>query len=90
MLAVDWDSGVTFTTNISIDLPAEIQQRLKVKAAERGIPLAELLLEILTREAGAPIQPSGETGKCLMDIGASVRGLFTDEEIDRMFARNRS
>jgi hypothetical protein len=42
--------------------------------------------------AGPPSRPTPErrTGQSLIDAFADVRGLFTDEEIDRMFSRNPS
>lgn len=40
-------------------------------------------------EAQAP-PPERRTGQSLIDSLADIRGLFTDEEIDRMFSRNPS
>ena len=50
--------------------------------------------EIVSREAhaGASEPSSGErrTGQELVDAFGEMRGLLTDEEIDRMFTRNSS
>jgi hypothetical protein len=42
--------------------------------------------------SGPPASPTPErrTGQALIDAFADVWGLFTDEEIDRMFSRNPS
>jgi hypothetical protein len=53
-----------------------------------------LCQEIVAREArageAAPTPPERRTGKALIDAFADIRGLLTDEEIDRMFSRNQS
>jgi hypothetical protein len=33
--------------------------------------------------------PERRTGQALIDAFAEIRGLLTDEEVDRMFSRNR-
>ena len=48
----------------------------------------------MVREARAgeaePTLPALRTGQALIDAFADIRGLLTDEEIDRMFTRNPS
>lgn len=54
--------------------------------------------ELLTRaldalpepEAAKAAPPEHRTGQALIDAFAELRGLLTDEEIDRMFTRNSS
>ena len=43
---------------------------------------------MVLREA-SPVTAVDATGQSLIDVNAHVRGLFTDEEIDTLFARNR-
>jgi hypothetical protein len=48
--------------------------------------------EVVTRDADVPpaTTVSLRTGQALIDVCAEIRGVLTDEEIDVMFARNRS
>jgi hypothetical protein len=51
--------------------------------------------ELLTKALDALPEPEAppperRTGQSLIDAFADIRGLFTDEEIDRMFSRNPS
>jgi hypothetical protein len=78
---------------ITLELRPEVEQELLTQAHLRGVSLTEFAQEILTREAHAseaPPMPLDRTGQALIDVCAEVRGLLTDEEIDKMFARNRS
>jgi hypothetical protein len=56
--------------------------------------LDELLTKALDAlpepEAPAATAPEGRTGQAIVDAFAEIRGLVTDEEIDRMFSRNPS
>jgi hypothetical protein len=86
---------------ITVDIRPEIQAELARQAAAQGQPvevIAAALLEgavnpISNQQAATtvePTQPERRTGQTLIDAFAEIRGLLTDEEIDRMFTRNRS
>ena len=76
---------------ITVDIRPEVQAELARQAAAHGRALeahAASLLEEATHVP--PEQLPGRTGQELIDACAKVRGLLTDEEVDRMFARNPS
>lgn len=78
---------------ITLDLRLEIERGLLAQAEAKGISLADHVREIVAREAQASIAEAPKpfrTGQALVDVCAEVRGLLTAEEIDTMFARNRS
>ena len=78
---------------ITLDLKPEIERGLLAQAEAKGVSLSEFVNEIVAREAQVPVAEAGpqpRTGQALIDVCAEVRGLLTDEEIDTMFARNRS
>ena len=82
---------------ITLDIRPEVQAELARQAALQGRAIesvATALLEgaVHTVSAGPPAEPTPErrTGQALIDAFADIRGLFTDEEIDRMFSRNPS
>lgn len=74
---------------ITLDLKPEIERGLLAQAQAKGVSLIEYVQEIVIREAIPAANASGHTGQELLDIGARVRGLLTDEEVDTLFARNR-
>ena len=78
---------------ITIDLRPEIERGLLAQARAKGVSLAEHVKEIIARAAEDSLaEPAAQTrtGQALIDVCAEVRGLLSDEEIDTMFARNRS
>ncbi len=78
---------------ITLDLKPEIERGLLARAEAKGVSLTEYVNEIVVREAHVTTPeagPSPRTGQALVDVCAEIRGLLTDEEIDTMFARNRS
>ena len=79
---------------ITLEIKPEIEKSLLTQAAARGVSLTEFAEEVLAREAHvADVEPEPlpeRTGQSLVDVCAEIRGLLTDEEIDTMFARNRS
>jgi len=87
---------------ITVDIKPEVQAELARQAAARGRALethaARLLEEaahvsmaegLLTATAETP-STKRQTGQSLIDAFADIRGLLTDEEVDRMFTRNPS
>ena len=79
---------------ITIDLQPEVERGLLAQAEAKGVSLTEYVQEIVAREArvseAEPTAAEHRTGQTLIDAFADIRGLLTDEEIDRMFARNQS
>lgn len=77
--------------SITLDLTPETEHALRIRAQAQGISLSDYLNQLAEREAKdtmpAPRRPSGQA---LVDASAKVRGLLTDEEVDSLFARNRS
>jgi hypothetical protein len=87
---------------ITLDIRPEVQAELARQAAASGCALethAARLLEEAAHVPGADTRltaaaeahsAKGQTGQLLIDALADIRGLLTDEEVDRMFARNPS
>jgi len=80
---------------ITLDIRPEVQAELARQAAAQGRAIeavATALLEEAVQRPAAPAKPqeARRTGQELIDAGAEVRGLLTDDEIDRMFSRNPS
>lgn len=78
---------------ITLNLDPDIEQGLLAQAQAKGVSLTDYVEQIVEREArqALPVHASDKrTGQALIDVCADVRGLLTDEEIDTMFARNRS
>ena len=73
---------------ITLDLKPDIERGLVAQALAKGVSLTEYVQEIVTREAKRSTAPG--TGQELLDIGARVRGLLTDEEVDVLFDRCHS
>ena len=76
---------------ITIDLQPEIERGLLAQAQAKGVSLTDYVQEIVVREArvGEAAENASEA-KNLFELFTPVRGLLTDEEIDTLFARNRS
>ena len=74
---------------ITLDLKPDVERGLLAQAQAKGVSLSEYVQEIVTRQA-KPVEHASGTGQELLDIGARVRGLLTDEEVDSIFARNHS
>jgi hypothetical protein len=83
---------------ITLDIRPEAQAELARQAALQGRAIesvATALLEGALHSTSAEPPPTAtlperRTGQALIDAFADVRGLLTDEEIDRMFSRNPS
>lgn len=75
---------------LTIDLQPDIERGLLARAQAKEVSLVDFAQEVLAREV-LPVEQKGtRTGRELVDAGASVRGLFTDEEIDPLFSRTPS
>jgi len=89
---------MTITVDIRPEVQAELARRAVVHGRAIEVEAASLLEEAVNpKPAGQaqaasaePTQPERRTGQALVDAFAEIRGLLTDEEIDRMFTRNPS
>jgi hypothetical protein len=81
---------------LTLDIRPEVQAELARKAAAQGRAVeavaTALLEEAVHLPAAAPAKASEarRTGQELIDLCSKVRGVLTDDEIDRMFTRNPS
>ena len=75
---------------LMIDLQPDIERGLLARAQAKGVSLADFAQEVLAREVLPIEQRETRTGRELIEAGANVRGLFTDEEIDHLFSRTPS
>lgn len=77
---------------ITLDLAPDVESNLLAQARAKGVSIHDYVEQIVEREArqGTPSTSDQRTGQALIDVCAKIRGLLTDEEIDTMFARNRS
>ncbi len=76
---------------VNIEIPEGQATRFQKEARARGLTVDRWLLELAEQNAPAlPEEARPRTGQALIDVCADVRGLLTNEEIDAMFARNRS
>lgn len=78
---------------LTLDLSPEIESRLLAQAHARGISLSARALELLTQAAEATASDAARStapqADDLYDLFTPIRGLLTDEEVDRYFTRNR-
>jgi hypothetical protein len=79
---------------ITLNLGPEAEQTLLVQARAKGVSITDYVEQIIEREvhpaSRANAAPARRTGQDLTDACAKVRGLLTDEEIDRLFSRTPS
>jgi hypothetical protein len=73
---------------ITLDIRPEVEAALARQAAAQGRPLEAYAAGLLEEAAQLPsgVAPNVD----LIDIGEPVRGLLSDEEVDRLFTRNPS
>lgn len=80
---------------ITLSIRPEVEAELARKAELAGRALETYAAELLEDAVHLPAPESStgigsRSGQALVDAFADIRGLLTDEEIDTMFARNRS
>ena len=81
---------------ITLDIRPEVQAELARQAAVQGRAVeavaAALLEEAVHVPEASPAKApaTGRTRQDLIDICAKIRGLLTDDEIDRLSSRNPS
>ncbi len=80
--------------SLTLDIEPEIESRLLAQAHARGISLSEFAMELLTTAAelgrSSTSQSTEPQADNLYDLFTPVRGLLTDEEVDRYFTRTPS
>jgi hypothetical protein len=77
--------------SIIVDIRPEAEAELARQAAAKGHALEVYAASLLEDAAHVPPQQlPHRTGQAIIDAFAEIRGLLTDEEIDRMFTRNPS
>ena len=69
---------------------ARIQRHLQSGQFNDLDDLLTKALDALSEPETAATPPERRTGQALIDAFAEIRGLLSDEEIDRMFNRNPS
>lgn len=77
---------------ITIDLQPEVERGLLARARAKGVSLTDFAQAVLTREVEAvpPVRGAAAEARNLYELFAPVRGLLTDDEIDRYFSRTPS
>jgi hypothetical protein len=75
---------------ITLEIQPEIEKGLLAQAEARGMSINDFVRQIVVREAHVSTEPPKRTGQDLIDAGAKVRGLLTDEEVDALFSRTPS
>lgn len=77
--------------SIIVDIRPEVEAELARQAASQGRPLEAYAASLLEDAARVPAEPlPRRTGQAVVDAFAEMRGLLSDDEIDRMFTRNPS
>ena len=80
---------------ITVDIRPEVQAELARQAAACGRALETHAARLLEEAVHVPtaaeaLSTKRQTGQSLIDAFADIRGLLTDEDVDRMFTRNPS
>ena len=79
---------------IIVNITPEVQAALASQAAAHGRAIETYVASLLEEAAHVPLSqkptPWAAEAENLFDLFAPVRGLLTDEEIDRCFSRNPS
>jgi hypothetical protein len=79
--------------DLTVHIPDEAVPALRAKASGVSLEVfAEQVLLEQIQDEGIPVPTPSErrTGQLLIDAFAEIRGLLTDEEIDRTFRRDPS
>ncbi len=75
---------------ITIGIRPQVQAELTRQAAAHGSAVEAYAATLLEEAVYVPPAASAATAKNLIELFEPVRGLFTDDEIDRLFSRNPS
>ena len=75
---------------LMIDIRPEIQAELARHAAAQGRAIEAVAAAVLEDALSPKAHPERQTGQSLVDAFADIRGLLTDEEVDRTLSRDLS
>ena len=76
---------------ITVDVRPEVEAELARQAAASGRAIEAHAATLLEDAVHLRVdRRPGRTGQDLIDVCAKVRGLLTDDDVDRLFSRNRS
>lgn len=76
---------------LTLDIRPETEAELTRKAVAQGRAIEAVAAELLDEALHVSPAPMPDTqAKNLVELFEPIRGLFTDEEVDRMFSRNPS
>jgi hypothetical protein len=75
---------------ITIEIRPEVQAELARRAAAHGSAVEAYAATLLEEAVQAPPDMPYAPAKNLIELSEPVRGLLTDDEIDRLFTRNSS
>ena len=76
---------------ITLDIRPEVQAEIARQAAAQGRAIEAVATALLEEAVHHPASaPTEAPAKNLVELFEPVRGLLTDEEIDRVFSRNPS
>ena len=81
---------MTITLEIRPEVEAELARRATAQGRDIEAVATTLLEQAVSPATAGSLPAKPQTGQSLIDAFADIRGLFTDEEIDRMFTRNPS
>jgi len=82
---------MTITLTIRPEVEAELARQAELAGSALETYAAELLEDAIHLPMFETSTGAGKrSGQELVDAFADIRGLLSDEEIDRMFARNRA
>ena len=73
---------------ITLEIAPELQAELARQAAARGSAVEAYAADLLEQAVHLPAGAASDAN--LIDIGEGVRGLLSDEDVDRLFTRNPS
>lgn len=73
---------------LTLEIRPEVQAELARQAAGEGRTIEAVAAGLLEQAVRLPASVAPDAD--LIDIGEPVRGLLSDEEVDRLFARNPS
>ena len=74
---------------ITLDIRPEVQAELARQAAAQGRAVEAVAAALLEDAVHLPA-PTKAPAKDMVELFEPIRGLLTDEEVDRLFSRNPS
>ncbi len=75
---------------ITLDIKPEVQAELARQAAAHGQPVEVIAAALLEDAVHLPPAQAKPPAHDMVELFEPIRGLLTDEEVDRLFSRNPS